>query len=93
MIRFEKGTEVVIENEVIGIVTSDGPIVFNETKHYLVQTSNQVVKVFHEQIISSKEWAKRKLLATCDESLFWRKMLHKKTSNILFCHLHLIMFS
>jgi hypothetical protein len=84
IISFDKGTEVVIKNEQIGIVISDGLIVFNEHKYYLVETGNKVVKVSHENVVSSKKWATRKILNSFDESLFWRKMVHKKTSTVCF---------
>ena len=82
IISFDKGTEVVIKNEQIGIVISDGLIVFNEQKYYLVETGNKVVKVSHENVVSSKKWATRKLLTSFDDSLFWRKMVHKKSSTV-----------
>ena len=84
IINFDEGTEVVIKNEQIGIVISDGLIVFNEQKYYLVETGNKVVKVSPENVVSSEKWATRKLLTSFDESLFWKKMVHKKTSTVCF---------
>ena len=85
MIIFEEGTEVIIYNERIGIIKSDYSTSSTKgttTNSYLVETGKNLEEVCPKDIVSAKEWSKKKLLSTCDESLLWKKMVHKETSKI-----------
>ena len=84
-IIFEEGTEVIVDNKRIGIIESSCPTSPEKaTNRYLVKIGTNLEVVSESDIVSAEDWSKMKLLATCDASLFCRKMVHKKTSKILF---------
>ena len=77
-VPLDKGTEVVINGENIGIITSNEHVGSKNIKYYSVKTRNSTVRVSEDQIVPCIQWAKNKLLNQSDQHLYWRKMVHKK---------------
>ena len=85
---FQEGSEVVIFNDQIGIIRSDGPI--EKTNIYLVEIGKEFKKVSAENIVSSEEWSRRKLLSIYGTSIFAATTVDKEKSKLIFLNFFLL---